>query len=303
MGRTTTHVHVWKSLLEQAGFTLEDIPREWNAFWSFWCDDVQPALRKALSRDDIWAVGLSMGVGVDAPDAFFQFLAAIRGGVRHPRWPLVIDDPEIRLKLIEALDSYTAFYRKGCTPADAVNWSTGDRNNKAFLAQTVVMTENESLSIPNALKNERPDDYYERTATIEWPVGPTASLFDRGLCHPCHGVQGWRPRRDGRGVRALPRGRGLADALPQLLRRAHAAADAEAARPALLARPERPASHGRGDAGQSRPCTIPHQALGDPRHDRVWEEWTWAKAVHRVAADGSAPSRRSTRRSRGSSRS
>ena len=31
MGRTTNHVHVWKSLLEQAGFTLADIPKQWDA--------------------------------------------------------------------------------------------------------------------------------------------------------------------------------------------------------------------------------------------------------------------------------
>ena len=47
MGRSTNHVHVWKSLLEQAGFTLADIPKEWEAFWSFWCDQVQPAVRRA----------------------------------------------------------------------------------------------------------------------------------------------------------------------------------------------------------------------------------------------------------------
>jgi multiple sugar transport system substrate-binding protein len=47
MGRTTYYVHVWKSLLEQAGFTLEDVPKEWRAFWSFWCDDVQLAVRRA----------------------------------------------------------------------------------------------------------------------------------------------------------------------------------------------------------------------------------------------------------------
>jgi multiple sugar transport system substrate-binding protein len=35
MGRTTYHIHVWKSLLEQAGLTLEDIPKEWEAFWGF----------------------------------------------------------------------------------------------------------------------------------------------------------------------------------------------------------------------------------------------------------------------------
>jgi hypothetical protein len=58
-----------------------------------------------------------------------------------------------------------------------VNWSTGDRNNKAFLAKTVVMTENESLSIPNVLKSERPDDYYKDAATIEWPLGPSGAPF------------------------------------------------------------------------------------------------------------------------------
>ena len=120
---------------------------------------------------------------------------------------------------------------KGCTPPDAVNWATGDRNNEAFLAQTVVMTENETLSIPNALKRERPDDYYENAATIEWPLGPTGEPFPiDGHGHPRCGLQGWRPRRDRQGVRALPGGRGLARPLSRLLRRAHAAADAEAAR-------------------------------------------------------------------------
>jgi hypothetical protein len=27
-------------------------------------------------------------------------------------------------------------------------------------------------------------------------------------------------------------------------------------------------------------------ALGDWRHDMVWQEFLWAKAIHRVAADG-----------------
>jgi multiple sugar transport system substrate-binding protein len=38
MGFATHHVHVWKSLLERARFTLADIPKEWNAFWSLGCD-------------------------------------------------------------------------------------------------------------------------------------------------------------------------------------------------------------------------------------------------------------------------
>jgi multiple sugar transport system substrate-binding protein len=150
MGRTTFHVHVWNSLLERAGFTLADIPKEWAPFWSFWCDQVQPAVRGATGRDDIWGVGLSMGGGVDTQGAFLQFVAANGAAYVTHDGRLVIDDPEIRQKLIKVIDSYTAFYREGCTPPDAVNWSTGDRNNEAFFAQTVVMTVNETLSIPNA---------------------------------------------------------------------------------------------------------------------------------------------------------
>jgi multiple sugar transport system substrate-binding protein len=89
---------------------------------------------------------------------------------------LVIDDPEIRRRLIRATESYTAAYREGCTPPDSVTWD--DRgNNRAFLAQTVVMTANNTLSIPNALKVERPDDYYKHVATIEWPLGPLGQTF------------------------------------------------------------------------------------------------------------------------------
>jgi multiple sugar transport system substrate-binding protein len=80
--------------------------------------------------------------------------------------------PEIRQKLAKAIDSYTALYRKGCTPPDSVGWSNID-NNEQFLAQSVVMTPNPSLSIPNALKSERPDDY---TRTLPRSNGRLARL-------------------------------------------------------------------------------------------------------------------------------
>jgi multiple sugar transport system substrate-binding protein len=76
IGRELNHVHVWKSLLEEAGFTLADIPREWGAFWSFWCDQVQPAVRRATGREDIWGVALPMAQASDTDLQFFQFVAA-----------------------------------------------------------------------------------------------------------------------------------------------------------------------------------------------------------------------------------
>jgi len=141
MGRGSNHVHVWNSLLERAGFTLDDIPREWGAFWSFWCDRVQPAVRRATGRDDIWGVGLPMSPTSDATDQVLQFELAHDAPWFTPQGRLQVDDPAVRAGMIEALTEYTAIWRKGCTPPDATRWTSAD-NNKAFLAQSVVMTAN-----------------------------------------------------------------------------------------------------------------------------------------------------------------
>ena len=48
-----------------------------GAFWTFWCDRVQPAVRKALGRDDIWGVGLPMSAAAaDTSDELLQFQLA-----------------------------------------------------------------------------------------------------------------------------------------------------------------------------------------------------------------------------------
>ena len=165
MGLATHHVHAWKSLLERAGFTLADIPEEWEAFWTFWCDQVQPAVRAALGRDDIWGVGLPMSVAsVDTTNGFWQFVSAYEADYVTRDGRLVIDDPEVRRRLVKSLDSYTAIYRNGCTPPDSVTWDAYS-NNEQFLQKTILMTPNQTLSIVNALKRERPEDYYENAVT------------------------------------------------------------------------------------------------------------------------------------------
>jgi multiple sugar transport system substrate-binding protein len=171
MGLGTHHVHVWESLLERAGFTFADVPKEWDAFWSFWCDQVQPAVRKALGREDVWGVGLPMAAAsVDTENGIWQFIHAYEANYVTEEGQLVIDDPEVQRRLIKAVDGYTAIYRKGCTPPDSVSWD-GYGNNAQFLAQSVVMTPNMTLSIVNPLKRERPEDYYKNAVTIDWPIG------------------------------------------------------------------------------------------------------------------------------------
>jgi multiple sugar transport system substrate-binding protein len=291
VGQITHLTHVWKSLLAQAGYTLADIPREWDAYWSFWCDQVQPALRQAIGRDDIWAVGLPTSIeAADTENGFGQFQTAYDADYVTPEGRLIIDEPEIRQRLIRAIASYTAIQLKGCSPPDSLSWPDIG-NNKAFLAQSVVMTPNLSLSIPNALKTDRPDDYYENTATIEWPLGPsgepfpivaavhfamafrdganvaTAKEFVRFLVE-----EGWLMHYlDFSGARMLP---SIAKLLDQ---------------PFWLD-PSDPHKMAAVMQAASRPLAHDYAAAsGDLRHEQVATENVWSTAVHRVVTEGITP--------------
>ena len=64
----------------------------------------------------------------------------------------------------------------------------------------------------------------------------------------------------------------------------------DASRPAVLARPERPASHGRGRCRSARDRAHNYTAAsGNWRHQLINKELVWAKAIHRVAAEGISP--------------
>ena len=141
-------------------------PSEWEAYWSFWCDQVQPAVRQATGRDDIWGVGLPMSAeAADTENAFDQFMTAYEADYVTPDGRLVIDEPEVRQALVKAIDSYTAIYRKGCTPPDSVTWADIG-NNEAFLAQSgrddaehvPLDTERAQARAPRRLLQEHRDD-------------------------------------------------------------------------------------------------------------------------------------------------
>jgi multiple sugar transport system substrate-binding protein len=106
---------------------------------------------------------------VDTENGIWQFIHAYQANYVTYDGQLVIDAPDVRRRLIKAVDSYTQIYRKGCTPPDSVTWD-GYGNNAQFLARNIVMTPNQTLSTVNALKRERPEDYYKDAVTIDWPA-------------------------------------------------------------------------------------------------------------------------------------
>jgi multiple sugar transport system substrate-binding protein len=140
------HVQIWKDMLEQAGFKESDIPKQWDAYWSFWCDKVQPAIRKATGQR-IFAVGQPMGVeSTDSFQSFYTFMDAYNVHLVDDNGKLTVDDPKVRDGLIHALKDYTDTYVRGCTPPSSTTWKDPD-NNVAFHNKTIVMTHNFTISI------------------------------------------------------------------------------------------------------------------------------------------------------------
>jgi len=142
----TLHVQYWKDMLAQAGFKENDIPGTWKEYWSFWCDKVQPAIRKATGQR-LYGTGFPMGVeSTDSFQSFLSWVDAYNVKLVDDNGKLLVDDPKVKQGLVAALTDYTQPYIKGCTPPSSTTWKDPD-NNVAFHNKTIVMTHNYTISI------------------------------------------------------------------------------------------------------------------------------------------------------------
>ena len=172
MAQQVEHVHVWKDMMSLAGLDLNSVPKTWNEWWDYWCKTAQPAVRKATGDRQKFGVGQPMSSSAsDTIFAYMMFLNAFDTKIVDESGRLLVDDPKTRAGMIKALDSYTKPAKDRCVPPGAVNWQDSD-NNLNFLNRITIMVPNPSLSIPAAVKNTRPDDYYKNMVTIEWPDKP-----------------------------------------------------------------------------------------------------------------------------------
>jgi len=142
----TLHIQYWKDMLATAGFKENDIPGTWKEYWSFWCDKVQPAYRKATSSR-VFGIGNPMGVeSTDSFQSFLSWVDAYNVKLVDDSGKLLVDDPKVREGLIAALRDYTDIYAKGCSPPSSTTWKDPD-NNVAFHNRTTIMTHNYTISI------------------------------------------------------------------------------------------------------------------------------------------------------------
>ena len=153
------------------------------------------------------------------------------------------------------------------------------------------MTSNMTLSIPGALKRERPDDYDDNVATIQWPLGPRGEPFPI-MSVPFSAVA----FEDGANVEAAKEFVRFLVAEGWLMHYLNFSGEKMLpAIPALLDQPfwlDPSDRHHMAAVMQAKTRPLTYQygpASGDLRHDQISIERVWPKAIHRIAAEGISP--------------
>jgi multiple sugar transport system substrate-binding protein len=164
--------HIWRPLVEKAGFKIEDIPKTWNAYFDFF-KKVQDGLRKQGERK-VYGMGFQVTAnGVDPYNLFIAFLVAYGGqGIVTKDGKLHLDDPKVKEAAIKAAAYLGGAYRDGYVPPSAINWNDADDNN-AFHAKLMVMDVDGTLSTEVAMKEKHPEWYFKDMVTHGVPGYPT----------------------------------------------------------------------------------------------------------------------------------
>jgi multiple sugar transport system substrate-binding protein len=150
--------HIWRPLVEKAGYKIEDIPKTWNAYYDFF-GEAQKKLRSQGMRK-IYGIGLTMSTtGNDTNNQFNYFLNAYGGrGIVTPDGKFNANDPQVREAVIKALEYPTSLYKQGVIPPSAISWNDSDNNN-AFHSKVIVMDLDGTISTEVAIMKSHPKDY------------------------------------------------------------------------------------------------------------------------------------------------
>ena len=162
-------IHMWRSLIEKAGYQMSDLPKTWDAFFDFF-KEVQKKLR-AQGMRKVYGQGFQVTAnGVDPNTLYYAFTIAYGGkDLFTPDGKAHLADPQVKEAAIKALSYLTSAYKDGYVPPSAVNWNDADDNN-AFHAQLMVMDVDGTLSTEVAVKAEHPDWYFHDMATQGFPL-------------------------------------------------------------------------------------------------------------------------------------
>jgi multiple sugar transport system substrate-binding protein len=174
--------HIWRPLVEKAGYSMEDLPKTWDAYYDFF-KDVQKKLR-AQGMRNVYGLGFQLNTtGNDSNARFNDFIIAYGGqDIVTADGKLHLDDPKVREAALKALIYPTTAYKEGFVPPGAINWNDADDNN-AFHAKQIVMDIERSLSTEVAIIKNQQD--YNDIVTMPLPLsndGKPVPVEQGSLC-------------------------------------------------------------------------------------------------------------------------
>lgn len=150
----TLPMHIWKSLVEKAGYKMEDIPKTWDAYWDFF-KGVQKKLRDGGVRN-VFGLGLQVTTNGNDPNNVFHYFLSAYGGknIVTQDGKMHLDEPQVREAIVKALTYPTTAYKEGFVPSSAINWNDADDNN-AFHAKQIVMDLDGTISTEVAIIKDK----------------------------------------------------------------------------------------------------------------------------------------------------
>ena len=159
--------HIWRPLVEKAGYNLEDLPKTWDAYYDFF-KEVQKKLR-AKGERKVFALGFQLNTTGNDSNALFDYFLIAYGGrnIVTKDGKLQLNDPQVREAAIRALEYPTTAYKEGFVPPGAINWNDADDNN-AFHAKQIVMDLDGTISTEVAIIKNKQD--YDDIVTMGLPL-------------------------------------------------------------------------------------------------------------------------------------
>jgi multiple sugar transport system substrate-binding protein len=157
--------HIWRPLVEKAGYKMEDIPKTWDAYYDFF-KDVQKKLRTQGVRN-VYGLGLNVTTNGNDPNQVFLYFLTAYGGqdLVTKDGKLHADDPKVKEAVIKALTYPTTAYKEGFVPPGALNWNDADDNN-AFHAKQIVMDLDGTISTEVAVLSQGKKEDYDNIVTM-----------------------------------------------------------------------------------------------------------------------------------------
>jgi multiple sugar transport system substrate-binding protein len=161
--------HIWRPLVEKAGYQMSDLPKTWDAYYDFF-KDVQKKLRAQGVRN-VYGLGFQVTTNGNDPNELFNYFLIAYGGqdIVTKDGKLHLDDPKVREAAIKALTYCSTAYKEGYVPPGAVNWNDADDNN-AFHAKQIVMDLDGTISTEVAVLSQGKKSDYDDILTMGLPL-------------------------------------------------------------------------------------------------------------------------------------